>query len=236
MAHTSGKRDAPILQPEEQGAVDRYGVDVLTRTEMLHKDVFPDQLRSKYSVHPNYRNMAVNRIDWQLVAGGEFYRVTYTYEGFIATLPEPDYELQGSLDEDPIELHPNFEAFAGTPSAPLNGAVFIDPDTEKPTASDELGVFREFRARIGPAANRKAGVEGFLTPGVTWTENSFSTSRPTDLGQLGTIDSPSGPQPSFSGSRDWLYWQATYRQRGGIFQITKTWRLSGRGGWDPDIY
>ena len=236
-AEVSGIKNQVIVQSEESGTIDRYGVDVLTRVEEVPADRFPAMLRSKYSVHPRFISMGVSKINWSLGKHGRFYRVTYTYEGFLVGLPEPVYSLNLSLSEEPIELHPDFQDFAGKPSAPLNGAVFVDPDTQKITSDDARGVFREFRSTLsGGAKNLKAGIESFLSPGATWEEISFSSTRPSDLGSLGTIDEPSGSNPTFGSGRNWIYSGATYTRRGGIYEIRKTWLLSGRNGWDTDIY
>jgi hypothetical protein len=234
-AVVTGKNDGPIRQVGERGTQDRYGVDMITLREKIPTALFPAYLRSKYSVHPRFTAMAVSRADWERIMGGSFYDVTYTYEGFLLSLPEPVYSLDTSLAEEPIELHPDFDTIAGSPSSPANGAIFIDPDTGKITTDNTRGVFREFAAVVGGVANLKAGVEAYLSPGARWVENSFSTTRPGDLGSLGEIDSPSGSEPSF-GSRNWLYDGASYTRRGGIYQIQKSWLLSGRNGWDPDIY
>lgn len=235
-AEVRGIKTEVILQSEENGTIDRFGVDVLTRVEEVPKDGFPALMRSKYSIHPRFTAMAVSKVNWTKAKHSKFYRVTYIYEGFILSLPEPVYILDTSLSEEPIELHPDFGTFAGTPSSPANGAVFIDPDTQKITEDDERGVFREFTATISGTPNAKAGIESYLSPGATWTEIYFSTSRPTDLGDLGEIDSPSGPNPSFGSGRNWIYSGAQYTRRGGIYEIRKTWLLSGRNGWDSDIY
>lgn len=235
-AEVRGIKNQVILQAEESGTVDRFGVDILTRVEEVPARRFPALLRSKYSVHPRYVNMAVSKISWQLARHGQFYRVTYTYEGFILGLPEPTYTLSAALSEEPIELHPNFQDIAGTPSSPQNGAVFVDPDTGKITTDNDRGVFREFFATVSGSANDKAGIESYLSPGATWQETYFSTARPSNLGSLGEIDTPSGPKPSIGSGRNWLYSGADYTRRGGIYEIRKTWLLSGRNGWDSDIY
>lgn len=227
-----GIKDEPILQPEENGSLDRYGVASLTRVELVPVSDFTRLLRALYTVHPQFPTMAVSRVNWDKTrqTAGQFYRVAYIYEGFIGRLPEPTYELSGTLSEEPIETHPNFEDFAGTPSAPLNGAVFLDPETNKPTTSDELGVFTEF----GISGN-KAGVSSYASPTVMWTEIRYSTSKPSELGDLGEIDNPNGGPPNFTG-RDWLLWDISYRRRGAIYEIRISWKLSGRNGWDEDIY
>lgn len=234
-AEVRGIKTQVIPQSEESGTLDRFGVDVLTRVEEVPSDKFPELMRSKYSVHPRFTSMAVSKVNYSAAKHGKFYRVTYTYEGFLNSLPEQIYTLSTSLSEEPIELHPDFATIAGKPSAPLNGAIFINPDTQKITKDNVKGVFREFASTIDGAVNLKAGIEAYLSPGATWTEIYFDTNRPSDLGSLGEIDSPSGPNPSF-GDRNWLYSGAEYTRRGFIFEVRKTWLLSARLGWDPDVY
>lgn len=235
-AVVSGVKTQVIIQSEENGTIDRYGVDILTRVEEIPKDRFPSLLRAKNSVHPRFTAMGVSKINWTSGKHGKFYRVTYTYEGFLLSLPEAVYVLDTSLSEEPIELHPAFATFAGTPASPLNGAVFIDPDTQQITTDNARGVFKEFFATLSGSANPKAGVEAYLSPGATWQEISFAVTRPSDLGSLGEIDNPSGSEPSLGSGRNWIYSGVSYTRRGGIYEIRKTWLLSGRSGWDSDIY
>ncbi len=165
-----------------------------------------------------------------------WWNVNYTFEGFLFEFPQPTYELSGSLDQEPIEAHPDFvSAIGGKPSAPLNGAVFIAPETGMPTIDNSVGVFREFAATINGQPNKKGGIESYLVPGAEWRVIEFSSSRPTTLRNLGRIDVPQGPNPNLPG-RNWLMFNQTYSRRGRIYQITSTWKLSGRNGWDADIY
>jgi hypothetical protein len=231
-AHISGIKSEPIPQVEESGAIDRYGVSAITRVEQVPVSLFSRLIRAVGSIHPRFPSMAVARVTWDLNHAGTFYKVNYIYEGFISKLPDPTYELSGTLSEEPIQTHKNFAALAGTPDAPRNDAIFLDPETQKLTKDNEKGVFQEFG---GGSANRKAGVASFVSPGVMWTAIYFSVTRPAALRNLGTIDAPDGPNPSISG-RNWLMWDMSYRQRGFIYEIRITWKLSGRNGWDPDIY
>lgn len=227
-----GIKSDPILQPDESGVVDRYGIHSMTRVEMVPRDDFSRLLRSLYAIHPQFPAMAVSRVSWDKPKqfAGQFYRVSYIYEGFIGSLPEPTYELSGTLTEEPIETHPDFATFAGTPSAPLNSAVFLDPETNKPTEDDDTGIFSEFSA-----SSNKAGVSSYVSPGALWTKIYFQITKPSGFGDLGEIDTPDGSPPSASG-RNWLLWDFSYRRRGHVYEVRKTWKLSGRNGWDEDIY
>ncbi|MES2995900.1 MAG: hypothetical protein V4733_03730 [Verrucomicrobiota bacterium] len=225
----SGIKSVPIVQREMRLESDRYGVDMLTTAEEVPNDFFPLGLRGKGTGHPDFGFMAVSKYTAER-GPGKIWRVTYLYEGYLTSLPEPTYELSGTLSQEPISTHPEFAEFAGTPSAPLNGAVFVDPETGKKTIDDTTGVFREF----GISGGRKAGADSYMDPGVLWTKISFTASDPS-LRDLGKIDSPQGSPPSLSG-RNWMFWETSSRQRGHIIELRETWKISGRGGWDEDFY
>ncbi|MCW1921316.1 hypothetical protein OKA05_02055 [Luteolibacter arcticus] len=231
-ATTKGIKADSIRQPEESGSVDRFGVHSLTRVEAVPANDFTRLLRALYTVHEEFPAMAVARVQWEKPRqwAGQFYRVTYIYEGFINALPQPTYEFSGALSEEPIETHEDFEEFAGTPAEPVNGAVYLDPETGKVTEDDDTGVFSEFGV-----SGTKAGVSSYASPGGLWTETRYSINEPNELGDLGEIDTPNGNPPNFSG-RNWLLWDISFRRRGFIYEIRISWKLSGRNGWDEDIY
>lgn len=161
-------------------------------------------------------------------------------------LDRPTYELILGVQESPIETHPDFEDFAGSPSSPMNGALFVDPATGNITGDDARGIFDSFAPYLdGGGRNPKAGIEAFLDPVATYRESMVSYSLPNVSGFGQKVSDV--PGPGFRGSlgnRNWLYTGFTYRRRGApggspnqvIYEITKEWRLSGRAGWDADIY
>ncbi len=234
--NVSGINNQVIRQLEERFETDRFGVDTIQLKVEIPDALFPAMVLPAHAAHPRFSAMALSKRGGSRTKPG-FWTVTYTFEGFLLELPQPVYELQASLDQEPIQAHPDFvSAIAGKPSAPLNGAVFVDPDTGQTTADNSRGVFREFAATTtGGAANPKAGIESYLVPGAEWRETYFSATRPAGLRDLGEIDPPSGPNPTLAG-RNWLAWSHTYQRRGSIYQVTNTWKLSGRNGWDQDIY
>lgn len=237
----NGVKEQSILQWEESGTDDRYGVDTITLTEKIPKSKFPELLRSKFSVHPRFPGMAMSKRSWQREASG-FYTVTYQYEGILLELPEATYDLDSTLSEKPIQLHPDFvSVLAGKPSEPKNGAVFIDPATNDRTYSDEIGVFKEFAATVPDlelgemVKNPKGGIESYEDPAATWTKTSIVTTRPSTLRALNAIEDPDGPNPTLS-DRTWKFSAVSYQKRGSIYMVRETWRMSGTGGWDADVY
>ena len=150
---------------------------------------------------------------------------------------EPIYELQRNTNTEPIETHEKFvTTIAGKPSAPLNGALFVDEDGN-PTADDTRGIFHRFRLVLeGGDRNPLAGTTGFLSPSNTlWTKSWTSKSKPTDGGAVGKVDTPEGGPPSYTGC-NWLYTGMQYTERQGVYSIRKVWMLSAEGGWIPVIY
>lgn len=160
-------------------------------------------------------------------------------------LDKPTYSLLIGVEESPIETHPKFNLIGGKPSAPLNGAIFLDPYTGLTTVSNSVGVFDRFPTfKSDGTKNPKGGIEAYQDPRVTYRESKVLTSLPPVTG-FGRIVNDV-PGPGFRGSlgqRNWLYTGFNYTRRGvsdvqsqTLYEINSEWILSGRNGWDEDIY
>jgi hypothetical protein len=147
-------------------------------------------------------------------------------------VPQPIYDLDLSTAEEPIETHPNFRTtIAGKPGAALHGAQFS-------AGGDDAGTFLGFN---GPFANDTErdewmGIRSYLSPGAVWRKTLVTGTRPSDLSDVGGIDTPEGSPPTIGSGRNWLYAGLTYEQKGLVFTTRKEWRLSGRRGWNATIY
>lgn len=180
-----------------------------------------------------------------------------------ADLDRPIYELQIGVQEEPIETHPRFVAnIGGTPSAPLNGAIFVDGNGAV-TFSDDGGTFAgwwaTYRAGNPPAgavvSSTFRGIEAYLeTSNVTYRQSYISkTLPPSTMALLDIVEN--GAMPGLArgmsfGTRNWLYMGAQIRERGRkalnsnsawdeqnvIYEISRDWRLSAKGGWNSTIY
>jgi len=85
--------------------------------------------------------------------------------------------------------------------------------------------------------NLTMSYDSFLDPTMEWSvsvrQNNAITSA--QLNSLGTIVRPPYNPPT-PRNRDWLFSSATQDEQSGFFDVTFSFRLSGRGGWDPRIY
>lgn len=160
-------------------------------------------------------------------------------------LDVPTYELVIGVEESPIETHPDFLTFAGKPSAPVNGAIFLDPSTGFISTDNLTGVFDRFAPYDATGAlNAKAGIEAFLDPVCTYRESYVSAQKPSAKKVGGISKDVPGPGLASLGKRNWLYTGMNYRRRGTpngpdnqvVYEVTNDWKLSGRRGWDTDIY
>lgn len=195
---------------------------------------------------------------------GEFKSATVTFQNNISSgqatyenkaAQEVVHTLRVTTTTEPIDTHPNFGSqIGGNSEKPLHQAEY-----------DEDGAFRKFplkylenQGEMKPDTalnakgdqfnfgdqNRYAGVSSYLNASAIWTRSFSSENSPT-LAGIGRISTPSGDAPTPEG-RTWLYsgFSATFtspslndrssQQVQG--RITQEWRLSGRKGWDTDIY
>lgn len=226
-----------LLMIEEPGEVytDLYSLETCTTIFSCPMDRF-DLVLPLFSANPffTYLYMERRRIsirNGRIVIAGE-------YAGIPGGFTTPIYELVIGVGEEPIETHPEFVTdLAGAPSAPLNGAIFVDYETGKKSTDDAKGVFDKFRPVLDGNRNLLAGVTAYLDAGqVSWRETYMSTARPSDVSAVGSIQSPAGPVPGIGSGRNWLYTGLTYQQRGIIFSVVREWRASGRNGWNTLIY
>lgn len=179
----------------------------------------------------------------------EVCKIIGEFEG-VAAGTEPVYTLQVGLSEEPIESHPNFSVFAGKPSYPRNGALFVDGSGQI-TTDDGTGVFAGFSAytQVGTAVWKNtlwAGIKNYLDfSRAVWTASYYTPTKPSDAyDSLGRISTPIGDPPRFkwrdsdtdATTRNWLYMGLDLEQRGGAYKVSHQWCLSAVGNWNGAIY
>lgn len=221
-----------MLQPGGELVTDRYGL-VTGRLTFKARPNRWDLYPAIHSRHPNASFCLMEKR--RVVQSRGWWTITGHYAGVEYDSSEKVYELERNTRSEPIETHPDFvEKIGGKPSAPLNGAIYVD-ETGWPTSDDKLGVFEGFRITLDGSRNKLAGVDSYLAPTNTvWTAQWTSRSKPSPGGGVGKIDNnPEGGAPDYGGEFTWLYTGLTYEDRAGTYSARQTWLL---GRWISEIY
>ena len=239
-----------IISSQGSVKMDKYGDHTATCTFKVK----PDQWASvpkKGDAHP-YATwlMFVKR---RVVFTPGYWTVTCdykgsSYDGGSDNDVDPVYELNYGSGTEPIETHPGFKTdIGGTPATPKNGAIFVDGNGNL-TTDDAVGVFDRFLNKNpdapvgGGEAPSFAGVESYLDMNnVTWTKTWVTRADTVVDGGEVKIEVPEDEAPKYKcpdfDGRDWLYLgMSTTGSVGGSAKHRKIWRLSGAGGWNPEIY
>ncbi len=224
--------------------MNKYGEHTATCTfkakaESASLNLFPDKGNS----HPFATWLKFTKRTISFTPG--FWTCVCEYKGADTDggLPDPVYELSFGTGEEPIETHANFESdIGGVPSAPLNGAVFVDAQGNI-TDDDAVGVFDRFRLKNPTVGGRSfGGVESYVDMNnITWSKTYVTKTSQDQVGGEVEIQIPedggAGFQPPTFDDRDWLYLgMSSTGTIGGSATHRKVWRLSAPGGWNPDIY
>jgi|LakMenEpi03Aug12_release.lakeMendotaPanAssembly.Ray.scaffolds.fasta_scaffold00471_90 hypothetical protein len=174
----------------------------------------------------------------------------------------PVWELVCGTREEPIATHPNFRAFAGYPMDAAadvkNGAIWFDhksqrevtPDAPTRPTTNAGHTFRRFQTLVqdtvnfGPeqwVLNPFAGMESYydvcVTLRKTWfTFDSVPENQIRDVANISVPDEGNPYSAFFDENRNWFNRGVNSTQRGKIYANTLEWELSGRRGWNTDVY
>jgi len=149
-------------------------------------------------------------------------------------------EYQPTAQTQPIESHPLFESFAGTPDNTKNDAVY-----------DNKGNFVKFPTLLANGEkNPKGGVKRYYEGSLRVTEKRgielVSVQAEADYFNIGKIDIPDvegllkiklGLLDAEDEDRDYLFTSIQLDDMGnGLAMMVREWDQSGPNGWDVDIY
>lgn len=218
------------LQPGATYQVQRNGLAVYTET-LKGDGAFSISQGASSARHPN---TVLTELTVKYGEDGcDSLQVDLKYEGQDTRFTRPsiaaDVTMETATALEPIDSHPRFKEFAGTPTAPLNGAVFDPKD----------GGFKYFAPIVSNAINPFAGIRSYYMPISKLTNNNIEQRWPTaaELDRVGKIQPPSGSAPNLPGGRNWLYVGVTVRNIGNIyFEIQRNYAASGPRKWNEDIY
>jgi hypothetical protein len=226
---------ALVIEVLGELSTDLYGLTTCSLTAKCPQDRW-DLVPPLFDYHPLFSYLNVERQRIQIKDG--FLWINLEYAGITGAVTTPIYELSLGVGETPIEAHPKFATqIGGTPSAPLNGAIFLHPSTNQITTDNTKGVFDRFASQFAGGPNIYAGVTSYIDFGqATWRVRQYQTFQPADISYVGKISWPEGPAPSLGGARNWLLQSVNFERRGNVYGVTKEWRASGPRGWDPIVY
>ena len=184
--------------------------------------------------HPDDSKLECYNISKTYNSNG-YITATASFFGLISSTTEPVVSYSGGQNNEPIETHPNFTSFAGTVSAPLNGALFVT-DTE----SEDYSTFIKFGGGEDPDGPQYRGTEYYLTASTMITLSYWTDKVPTLKKRLNIYDKISGVTGSDfkvpDDVKDFLLLDTPYRQVGSFYQVTEQYLGSGTKGWNDVIY
>lgn len=178
------------------------------------------------SAHPVYTNLVCSEFSIKKHGTGAI--ITASYEGVSCTWDSDEdassntVEVSCTMREEPIETHPDFTTWAGTPSIPIAGRFDSDGDFLGWDVSTPIG-------------EELKGITSYLVPSYAATKSYKSSSEPS-LGATGSIGSFSG-LPSLPDGRQWMLTGISYSKiSSGSYDVTVNYLSSDTKGWNTRIY
>jgi hypothetical protein len=177
------------------------------------------------SAHPIWTDLFCKSVSIRKHGTGAI--ITANYEGSESWDSENDsgentVEVSCTMREEPIESHPNFTYWAGTPDEPKCG-IF-----------DDDGKFAGWNSKT-EGGRIMAGVKSYLVPSYSGSVNYVSQNQP-GLGGIGGIGGANG-LPSVGGKYQWMRTGISFqRLADGKFKVSESYLLSGPNGWNRYIY
>ncbi len=177
------------------------------------------------SIHPIWSGLCCKSVGIKRFGDGAL--ITAQYEGAESWSSSSDssentVEVSVTMREEPIETHPQFETWAGTPTNPKAG-IF-----------DDDGKFTGWNSKTDDG-KLMAGVKSYLVPAYSASVTHISRGRPS-VGGIGNIGGGNG-LPAVGGKRQWMCTGIAYSTMAdGKYRVSETYLLSGPNGWNRKIY
>ena len=225
---------------------DNRGVFSGTQEMWCRKDLFETLIPAVGSVHPDYGFLGLDSLrirqgddhPGMVVMDGDYVGAVDLNNGEDNPLDAaPEYSLDLSLAEEPLEQAPYFVDALSAEDIQEVVRLVKNPKLDEDNVPQEADTTGWSTQKTGLYDRLRKGQEAFRDPRVTWTSKEFFKNLPS-LNAIGEIDAPSGPVPAVAAGRNWLLagHRARMKAGGQFWEVERTWDLSGRGGWDSDIY
>lgn len=149
---------------------------------------------------------------------------------------DPVLTFSGGISTEPIETHPDFAEFGGTPSAPLNGATF-DADTGEFLSFTKFEEIKEGGTNTVTTSNYH-GIDSYLVPLTNVTIAYWQDKAPVPK-KLAVVYNFIPGVTDFrkpEGVKNFLLINQSIRQVGNFYEITEEYFGSGPDGWNETVY
>ena len=178
------------------------------------------------SVHPIWSDLYCKSVGIKRHGEGAIISAQYEGSEFVwdsdRDFSENTVEVSCTMREEPIESHPDFERWAGSPDKP-NCGIF-----------DDDGKFIGWNSKT-QGGKIMAGVKSYLVPSYSAAIGYISRGMPS-LGGIGRIGGGGG-LPSVGGMYQWMCTGISYQSMSdGNYKVSETYLLSGPNGWNKYIY
>jgi hypothetical protein len=177
---------------------------------------------------------------------GSFDRA-YEYQDGLATYQESYYEggtsandgftYNTTLTQEPLETHPRYRANGDKvieESEWEKYRKYVDAGDESWTPDQGTANFKDFWEL------KQKGVDTWLNYSIEAQVTTIESNKPS-VAKVGRIDTLPSPRAiTLRGGRTWMLAaidaEKLGNNSGAMWRVTKTYRSSGEGGWNTDIY
>ncbi|MEI6715719.1 MAG: hypothetical protein WCO60_18355 [Verrucomicrobiota bacterium] len=225
----------------ETWSLDRYGVLAASMAQkVLANGLSEDEVLSNVGV-PSHRlipsSVLMVRNEFVPQDGGSWGYVRWYYEGEYALTGHVEYELDTSRRDVPVAAHPCiYEIMYQYDGWEDESGVHFER-TYKPKGKGASGTFG-MKVKSEGEPNPMFGIDSFVDIGAVWRITSVARQIPRGAPGKIVAQPPTDKQPPKMGvgPRNWMTMPVKARKRGLVYEVTQEWLLSGRGGWNEDIY
>ncbi len=184
--------------------------------------------------HPDEPAASAHHMDFEFMSNGRV-EATVHYHGIASDMGDesrPTIDYPGGVDQLPIELHPKFLEFAGTPENPKNGAVWVDIETGRQVNAGTTYEYAEF-SKFNDPENNFFRTEFYFVSRPMVYRTHWSRRRPSLKKAMTVVSSiPGFTNPP--GIVDWLIMDTPYRKVGDMYQVTTQYKGSPEPGWSKN--
>lgn len=224
----------------------------INQTFYCHRDDVVALMPARGVPHPDYPFV---RLDSVTVNGmeGDWVDIKAKYAGLDPDDPDdPDdeekefsYGLRMTTGEEPVSTAPYFDE---VPEKDKNEAVKLATQPPKNKDGSVKKIDTKGWDKIGGEGEDEGnklelyqmvqkGIEAYLEPRIEYFERYTATFMPSDLNDIGKRGAIPPKAPQIADNRSWLFVGYNITEKApDVFDIERTWQLSGRGGWNEKIY